>query len=107
MKILEVYWTQAAELDLEAIVKYIQVDDEKRAKKIFFAIKKECEGLYFFPKRKRIVPELQQIGILKYREIIFKRWRIVYKIENEKIYILLVADSSQNLEDLLLQRLLR
>ena len=55
----------------------------------------------------RIVPELQQIGILKYRELIYKRWRVIYKIENDKIFILVVVDSSRNIEDILFQRLLK
>ncbi|MEA3369889.1 MAG: type II toxin-antitoxin system RelE/ParE family toxin [Campylobacterota bacterium] len=74
---------------------------------MFGTIKKECNNLYYFPERKRIVPELQQIGILKYREIIHKRWRIIYKIDNTKVYILLVVDSSRNLEDILFQRLIK
>ena len=28
---------------------------------------------------RRIVPELQHIGILNYRELIDKQWRIIYK----------------------------
>ena len=102
----EVIWTKSAQFDLELIIEYIKTDSLNIAKEIFFEIEKECKNLYHFPKRKRIVPELQQIGILKYREIIHKRWRIIYKIDNTKVYILLVADSSRNLEDILFQRLI-
>ncbi len=106
MKKLEVLWTESAQFDLEAIIEYIKTDSIDIAKKIFFEIKQECDNLYYFPERKRVVPELQQIGILKYREIIHKRWRIIYKIDGKKIYILLVVDSSRNLEDILFQRLI-
>jgi len=107
MKQFEVMWTKSAQFDLELIIEYIKTDSINIAKKIFFEINKECNNLYFFPERKRIVPELQQIGILKYREIIHKRWRIVYKIDNTKVYVLLVVDSSRNLEDILFQRLIK
>ncbi|CAA6828329.1 MAG: Death on curing protein, Doc toxin [uncultured Sulfurovum sp.] len=107
MKKYEVIWTKSAQFDLESIIEYIKTDSLNIAKKIFFEIKKECNDLYFFPERKRIVPELQQIGILKYREVIHKRWRIIYKIDTTKVYILLVADSSRNLEDILFQRLIK
>ena len=107
MKQFEVIWTKNAEFDVELIIEYIKTDNFNVAKKIFFEIKKECNNLYFFPERKRIVPELQQIGILKYREIIHKRWRIIYKIDDTKVYILLVVDSSRNLEDILFQRLIK
>lgn len=106
MKSLEVIWTKNAEFDLEQIIEYIKTDSQDVAKKIFFDIKKECENLYSFPQRKRIVPELQQIGIFKYREIIYQRWRVIYKIDTTKVYVLLVVDSSRNLEDILFQRLI-
>lgn len=46
------------------------------------------------------------LNLLKLREIIHKRWRIIYKIDNTKVYVLLVVDSSRNLEDILFQRLI-
>ena len=107
MKNFEVIWTENAQFDLESIIEYIKIDSISIAKEVFFAIKKECDNLYYFPERTRIVPELQQIGILKYREAIYKRWRIIYKIENKKVYILLAVDSSRNLEDILFQRLIK
>lgn len=107
MKKFKVIWSKNAELDLELIIEYIKIDNIKIAKKIFGEIKKECNDLYTLPERKRVVPEFQQIGILKYREVIYKRWRIVYKIDNEKVYVLLVMDTSRNLEDILFQRLIK
>ena len=106
MKQFEVIWTKNAQFDLESIIEYIKIDSVNIAKKIFFEIKNECANLHYFPERKRVVPELQQIGILKYREIIHERWRIIFKIDNTKVYILLVVDSRRNLEDILFQRLI-
>lgn len=107
MKDFEVIWTNNAQFDLESIIEYLKIDSLNIAKKIFLEIKQECDSLYYFPKRKRVVPELQQIGIIKYREIIHKRWRILFKIDTNKVYILLVVDSSRNLEDILFQRLIK
>ena len=106
MKQFEVIWTQNTQFDLESIIEYIKIDSVDIAKKIFFEIKKECENLHYFPERKRVVPELQQIGISKYREIIYEKYRIIFKIDNTKIYVLLVVDSRRNLEDILFQRLI-
>ena len=106
MKNFEVIWTKNAQFDLESIIEYIKIDSVNIAKKIFFEIKKECDNLHYFPQRKRVVPELQQIGILKYREIIYAKWRIIFKIDNTKVYVLLVVDSRRNLEDILFQRLI-
>ena len=106
MKNFEVIWTKNAQFDLESIIEYIKTDSVNIAKKIFFEIKEECANLHYFPERKRVVPELQQIGILKYREIIHERYRIIFKIDNTKVYVLLVVDSRRNLEDILFQRLI-
>ena len=107
MKTFEVLWTKNAEFDLESIIEYIKTDSVKLAKDIFFEIRNRCNDLSTFPASGRIVPELQQIGVLKYRELIYKRWRIVYKIENDKIFIVAVVDSSRDIEDILFQRLLK
>jgi toxin ParE1/3/4 len=106
MKQFEVIWTKNAQFDLESIIEYIKIDSINIAKKIFFEIKNECANLHYFPQRKRVVPELQQIGILKYREIIHERWRVIFKIDNTKVYVLLLVDSRRNLEDILCQRLI-
>lgn len=106
MKQFDVQWAKSAEFDLEQIIEYIKIDSVERAKKIFFEIKDECSQLYYLSERKRVVPELQQIGILKYREIIFKRWRIIFKIDSDTVYVLIVVDSSRNVEDLLFKRLI-
>jgi plasmid stabilization system protein ParE len=107
MKEYKVQWTKNAIYDLEDIIGYIKIDSIKTAKDIFYEIKDECQKLYFFPERKRVVTELQQLGIIKYRELIYKRWRIIFKIQEDEVFILLVADSSRNLEDILYQRLLK
>ncbi len=107
MKDFKVIWTKNAEFDLESIIEYIKTDSVQTAKNIFFEIKNRCDDLSILPASRRIVPELQQIGVLKYRELIYKRWRIIYKIENEKVYIVTVVDASRNVEDILFQRLLK
>ena len=77
----EVIWTKNAEFDLETIIEYIKTDSIEIAKDIFFEIKNQCDRLSIYSASRRIAPELKEIGILRYRELIFKRWRIVYKIE--------------------------
>lgn len=107
MKTYKVIWSNSAKFDLKQIIEYIKIDSIEIAKDIFLKIKEESNKLYFYPERKRVVPELQQIGIFKYRELIYKRWRIIFKIEKEVIHILLVIDSSRNIEDILFSRLLK
>jgi len=102
-----VVWTDNAQYDLELIIEFIKIESVSIAKEIFFEIKNECNQLYYMPTRKRVVPELQQIGIVQYREVLFKRWRIVFKIKESSVSVLAVIDSSRNIEDILFQRLLK
>ena len=106
MKNYQVLWSDDAEFDLETIITYIMIDSIDTAKKIFYAIKETCQQLHYFPERKRIVPELQQIGMTHYRECIYQRWRVIFKIQEGTVHVLMVIDSSQNIEDILLQRLM-
>src|SRR4030042_3740038 len=103
-----IIWTKSAEYDLNEIINYILSKDEiNNAKKIYEKIKYRINLLNDSPEQGRIVPELQILKIKKYREIIINPWRIIYKIENRKIFILLVIDGRRNLEEILLDRILR
>jgi plasmid stabilization system protein ParE len=56
------------------------------------------------PLQGRIVPELRHYNILTYRELINSPWRIIYKIEEKKVWVLAVLDGRRNMEDVLLDR---
>ena len=102
-----VAWAAVAENDLKQIVDYIAMDSPGNALKILKKIRQEASSLYTFPERGRIVPELQGQGIHIYRELIAAPWRIVYRISDVTVFVLSVIDSRQNVEDILLNRLLK
>lgn len=106
-KIYKVQWTSNAKEDLLNIVAYIKEDSPTIAREIYQKIKKKANSSNFFPLRGRVVPELQKEGITMYRELISSPWRIMYKIDNDTVYIMAIFDSRQNVEELLLQKLLR
>jgi len=105
-KIYDVIWSETSEKDLMGIVEYIAADSPSNAFEIFKEIKKKASSLYTFPDRGRIVPELQDQGIFLYRELIVPPWRMIYRISKKTVYILSVLDSRQNVEDILLRRLI-
>ena len=98
-------WSKVAEDDLTTIVKYIAIDNLQMALKIFKKIKQRASNLYTFPYRGRIVPELKDQGVLQYRELIISPWRVIYRISKTHVYVLSVLDSRQNIEDIILKRL--
>ena len=102
----EVLWSNVAESDLTGIVEYIAADNSPSALKIFRKIKQKASNLYSFPQRGRIIPELREQGISQYRELVIPPWRMIYRISEEAVYVLAVLDSRQNIEDILLKRLI-
>lgn len=101
----EIAWTRTAETDLKEIINYIAIDNPENALTIFQKIKKNASSLYSIPERCRIAPELREQGIMQYRELIVKPWRIIFRIAEKKVYVLSVLDSRRNIEDILLERL--
>lgn len=102
----EIIWSETSEKDLINIIEYIAQDDSSLAYEKFKEIKEKASGLHSFPDRGRIVHELQQQGIIQYRELIVSPWRIIYRISENRVYVLSVLDSRQNVEDILLKRLI-
>ena len=100
-----VLWTSVAERDLKAIIEYIAADSPRNALEILHRIKAQAAGLQALPERGRVVPELQDQGIVQYRELIIPPWRLIYRISTREIYVLSVIDSRQNVEDILLKRM--
>jgi addiction module RelE/StbE family toxin len=100
----KVFWTTTGLNDLKKIVIYIAADSKERAALIFEKMKAKAEKLSGMPLQGRIVPELQFYQVETFRELIESPWRIVYKIEENKVYILSVIDGRRNIEDILIDR---
>lgn len=100
-----VWWSQSAQNDLESIVDFISLHSKANASALFNQIKDHCLKLERFPWVGRVPPELKEINIDSYREIIVSNWRILYKADRE-VHILAVIDSRRDVEDALLNRLL-
>ena len=100
----KVIWANVAEADLKDIIEYISIDNPQNALKILKKIKQRASELYALPERGRIVPELQDQGILQYREIVIPPWRLIYRISEWKVFVLSLIDSRRNVEDILFKR---
>jgi len=101
----KVIWSASAYQDLANIIQYIAEDSPSNAKKILTEIKKKVSDLYHSPQRGRLTPELQDQGILLYRELIIPPWRVIYRISEKMVLVFAVIDSRQNVEDILLKKL--
>jgi toxin ParE1/3/4 len=99
-------WAAPAREDLNEIIEYISQTNDVYAVKVLDKIELAVKNLDVFPKRGRIVPELEKYGYILYREIIVDYWRIMYRIENDIVYIMLVIDGRRNVEDIILKRII-
>lgn len=102
-----VFWTNTAQGDLSSLIEHIHQDSPQNARTIFHTIRERSKSLNQFPLRGRIVPELADIGLFTYRELIIERWRLIYKIDNDQVFVTALFDSRQNIEEILFQRLIR
>ena len=71
-KTFGILWAAAAERDLLGIVKYVAEDDPGAALGILDKIRVGAAGLSRSPRRGRVVPELLDQGIARYREIVIR-----------------------------------
>ncbi|MFH1214992.1 MAG: type II toxin-antitoxin system RelE/ParE family toxin [Pseudomonadota bacterium] len=103
----QVIWSVTAHADLSGIIEYIAQDSPATAKTILKNIKTKAANLYLSPQRGRVVPELNDQGITQYRELVINPWRLIYRITDDSVFVLSVLDARQNVEDILLARLIK
>ena len=103
----DIFRAASAEYDLKEVIDFIAWENPENASKIVTEICKKASELKNYPERGRIVPELQSQGIFLYRELLISPWRIIYRIKDTQFNVLSVHDSRQNVEDILLERLIK
>ncbi|MBK5966195.1 plasmid stabilization protein [Thiocystis minor] len=103
----QVVWTKTAQGDLDSIVDYIATDSVENALSVLDRLQERAQSLVTSAERGRLVPELRVIDVHHYREIIERPWRILYRIEPERVLVFAVLDGRRDLSALLLERLVR
>jgi plasmid stabilization system protein ParE len=102
-----VLWTDTARLDLQSLLEYIAEQDRAAAVQLLDRIERKALTLEALSQRGRIVAELRDVGVMHYRELIERPWRIVYRLDGSRILVLAILDSRRDLQSLLLERLIR
>ena len=86
---MKIKWTNEALLRLFEIEDFISQDSLERAAEFVDQIIEHTESLSEKPLRGRTVPEISNPDI---RELIFRKYRIVYRINGNSLYILSVFE---------------
>jgi toxin ParE1/3/4 len=97
--VVELIWTEAALRDLEDIADYIALDKPGAAKAFVERVFESVDRLRLFPESGRVPPELPEFS---YREVICSPCRIIYKMTDQKVAILFVMRSEQDLRRLMM-----
>jgi toxin ParE1/3/4 len=104
----QVFLTDEASRDLTDIINFVeQQDSVLRAQQLLNRIESTFKSLAANPQRGSIPNELQALGIKDFRQIFFKPYRLLYRIDKKLVYVILIADGRRNMQSLLEQRLLR
>ncbi len=90
---MNIEWTDQAEDRVYNIASYIALDSLVEATKWVDNVFDYVKRLENFPKSGRPVPELANREDL--RELVFKNYRIIYRIEKTTVYILTVRNYKQ------------
>ena len=100
--------TRSAERDLAAIARYLaQAASPTVAAAFLDTMLEQVAELEHLPERGAVPRELDVLGITSFRQLSAKPWRIIYRISETTVTILLIADSRRDMQTLLEQRLLR
>jgi toxin ParE1/3/4 len=106
--IYQVMLTRDAALDLEELHRYIEQHDlPEKADYVLDQLEEALISLSSNPQRGVWPKELVAIGLREYREIYFKPYRIIYRVMDDKVYVMLIADGRRDMQSLLQHRLLR
>lgn len=97
---MRIEWSEPAVLDLEGIKEFIERDSEYYAIEFTGRIIEMVEKLSGFPNLGRKVPEVEDEKI---REIVFRNYRLIYKLSDESILVLAIIHAARDLNNMKLQ----
>ena len=104
----KVLLTAGAERDLEAIHDYLfEFDSPAAADRVLDQLTDAVARLATFPERGSFPRELLTLGIREYRQTLFKPYRVIYRVvDDRRVYVYVIADGRRDMQSLLARRLL-
>lgn len=103
----QVAWAEAARRDLEELVTRIALDSPPAAARVLDRLEQRAAALETAPRQGHVVPELARFGIPTFRELAARPHRLFYRVTGRTVVVLAVLDGRRDLEDVLLDRLIR
>jgi len=108
MRKYDVIFDEDAQDDLFDIYAFVALNDSvDRADRLFAALRQTCLKLRKLPLRGNIPKELSEIGVMEFREVHYKPYRIIYSLASTNVFVHCVLDGRRDIQDILQERLLR
>lgn len=99
--------TEGAAADLAGIIDYVTAaDGPLRAGRLLDQVEKTLVRLEDLPERGAHPAELLVLGIRDYREVFFKPYRVIYRVQASTVWVYVIADGRRDMQGLLARRLL-
>ena len=89
---VKIEWSKTSNYDILQIYSYIYLDSVYYALKTVNEIMQKTDNLEFFPYMGRKVPEY---NLNRFRELIYKSYRIIYEVQSTKIIIHRISHSAR------------
>ncbi len=104
----QVFLTDDAAYDLGDLYDYIESHDApEKAEYVLDKIEETFSSLADNPERGAYPNELLAVGLREYREIYFKPYRMIYRIIEKHVYVMVIADGRRDMQSLLQRRMLQ
>lgn len=95
----------AALNDLYAINEYyLEHVSDQVASRILKKLQNTIQSLDRSPERGAVPSELKPTGSQRYRQILSNPYRIIYRIEDKKVYVVMVVDGRRDVATALIRR---
>ena len=92
---MKVEYSPEARDDLESIFDFIAIDDPLAAASWTERLIERAESAGRFPRKGRVVPE---VGDRDVREVFLGTYRIIYRIEPARVFVLTILEGHQRLD---------
>jgi toxin ParE1/3/4 len=97
MRRREVFWSQEAQRDLDAIVDFLAGDSPLDALRVFDRLVEQAHKLEEFAGRGRRIPELGKRGRKSpLRELIVRPWRLIYAVHEQHVMVIALVDGRRD-----------
>jgi plasmid stabilization system protein ParE len=88
---------QHAEIDLDEIWSHIAADSVNNANRFILKLERRMKTLAWSPRRCSLIPENEILGT-RYRHLIVGKYRAVFRISDDTVYILRVIHGARLLD---------